>query len=105
MCGLEQLAVVAVALALQVIDADEAQGSGVDAVAQATGVDGPVGEDVAQVAVPWAERTSVLSMRWLKSRRWTTLPGSIGTVKLGQPEPLFASVNKYDSGSPDTTST
>src|ERR1700722_17512736 len=49
--GLEERAVGAVALALQVIDRDEPQGGGVDAVAQAPGLGGPVVEYVAQVAV------------------------------------------------------
>jgi hypothetical protein len=39
------------------------------------------------------------------SRRSTTFPGSIGTVKLGQPEWLSYLLTEANSGSPDTTST
>ncbi len=41
----------------------------------------------------------------LKSRRLTTLPGSIGAVKLGQPVRLSNLLAEENSGSPDTTST
>ena len=44
-------------------------------------------------------------MKWPKSRFSTTLPGSIGTVKLGQPEWLSYLLTEANSGSPDTTST
>jgi hypothetical protein len=105
MAGLEERTVLAVALAFQVSDADEAQGGGVDAVAQPAGLPGPVVEHVARWLPPWAERTSVRTIRWLKSRCSTTLPGSIGTVKLGHPVPLSNLVIEANNGSPDTTST
>src|SRR5215469_11972617 len=54
---------------------------------------------------PWAERTSVRGISMRKSRRWTTLPGSSGTVKLGQPVWLSNLLTEANSGSPDTTST
>jgi hypothetical protein len=40
-----------------------------------------------------------------KSRRLTTLSGSIGAVKLGQPVWLSNLLTEANSGSPDTTST
>jgi hypothetical protein len=40
-----------------------------------------------------------------KSRFFTMLPGSIGTVKLGQPERLSYLFTEANSGSPETTST
>jgi hypothetical protein len=103
--GLEERTVLAVALALQVSDADEAQGGGVDAVPQPVGLPGPVVEHVAQMLSPCAERTSVRTISWLKSRCSTTLSGSIGTVKLGHPVPLSNLVIEANSGSPDTTPT
>jgi hypothetical protein len=39
------------------------------------------------------------------SRRSTTLRGTIGAVKLGQPEWLSYVLTEANSGSPDTTST
>jgi hypothetical protein len=105
MGGLEERTVLAVALAFQVSDADEAQGGGVDAVAQAPASLGPSWNTWPRWLSPWAERTSVRTIRWLKSRCSTTLPGSIGTVKLGHPVPLSNLVIEANSGSPDTTST
>src|ERR1700733_14808767 len=49
-CGFEELAVGAVAFAFEVAGRDEAEGGGVDAVAQASGFFRPVVEQVAQVA-------------------------------------------------------
>ena len=54
---------------------------------------------------PCAERTSVRSIRWLKSRFSMTLSASIGLVKLGQPLPLSNLLTEANSGSPETTST
>ena len=54
---------------------------------------------------PWADRTSVRIMPWLKSRFFTTLPVSIGTVKLGQPDRLSYLFTDANSGSPETMST
>ena len=51
-CRCEKLAVGAVALALEVVERDEAQRRGVDAVAQAARLGRAVGEHVAEVAVP-----------------------------------------------------
>jgi hypothetical protein len=43
-------------------------------------------------------------MNRLRSRFSTTLPGSTGTVKLGQPERLSYLWTEANSGSPETTS-
>ena len=44
-------------------------------------------------------------MPWLVSDSSMTLPGSIGTVKLGQPLRLSYLLMEANSGSPDTMST
>jgi hypothetical protein len=66
---------------------DEAQRRRVDAVAQAAAVARAVVEDVAEVAVAAAERTSVRTMPCDASRSSLTCAGAIGLVKLGQPQP------------------
>jgi hypothetical protein len=97
--------VVAVAFRLHVVAMDEAERGRVDAVAQTPPVARTVGEDMTQMAVAMGERTSVRIMPRLRSRNSMTWAGSIGLVKLGQPQPLSYLSEDAKSGSPETTST
>ena len=101
----EELAVVAVAFLLEVIERDEAQRRGVDAVAHAALGGRAVGEHVAEVAVAVGRTDLGPVIPQLRSECSTTLALSIGTVKLGQPEPLSYLLTEANRGSPDTMST
>ena len=66
---------------------------------------GPSGNTWPRWLSPWADRTSVRIMPRPMSLFSTTLRGSIGTVKLGQPDRLSYLFTEANSGSPDTMST
>ena len=103
--SVKELLVPSVALGLEVLVGDEAQGRRVDAVAQPALVGGPSSKTWPRWLSPWFERTSVRIMPWLASRFSTTLVGSRGMVKLGHPHPLSNFLVEANSGSPETMST
>ena len=84
---------------------DEPECCRIDAVAQSAGLARAIGKTWPRWLSPPLERTSVRVMPWLVSRFSTTFSGSIGLVKLGQPELLSNLLIEANSGSPETTST
>ena len=95
-----------IALGLHVVAMDEPKRRRVDAVAQSAAVLRPVRKYMAEMAV--AVRRAHLGARVIAcvvSRTSLTLAGSMGRVKLGQPEPESNLSDETNSGSPETTST
>ena len=96
--------VLAVPFPFQVLLRDEAQGGGVEAVAQARGRR-PVGEDVSEVRI--GEPAPDLGARIGEAQvlLFDDMLGTRGFVKLGQPVPESNLSREEKSGSPETTST
>jgi hypothetical protein len=97
--------IVAVAFSLHVVAMDEPQGRGVDAVAQTRPGRGAVGKDVAQMAVAMGGAHLRPDHAEADVTQLDDMGGSIGLVKLGQPQPLSYLSEEANSGSPETTST
>jgi hypothetical protein len=94
-----------ITLDLHVVAMDEPQRGRVDAIAQAASIRRAIGKNVPEVCCRHVERTSVRAMPWLVSSNSFPLAGSIGLVKLGQPQPDSYLSDEAKSGSPDTMST
>jgi hypothetical protein len=101
---LEERQVLLVALFPELVDRDEAQRRGVDAVAEPSGC-GPSAKTCPRCESALSERTSLPYIALGEPPAPLTLPGSSGLVKLGQPVPESYLSIEANSGSPETTST